>query len=171
MEVYLTNGRKNRHHPLGFSWTVFFFQSLVPLFRGDWFGFFFLSGAPKILDSLWNGIELRFYYNSNASSYITFLLGALITLPAPFLYNRFLIWRRLRYESYEPFLPEDRELLIQQHYLNEDGEILPPFKIPTRANIFNFLFFVGIIAFIIGFFISIHMVNGSFDPHFEIIHL
>lgn len=63
-KVYMKNPRTGqmREAPVGFSWTVFFFNALPALFRKDWFGFMILFVIAIITFGL-SGLVFMFIYN------------------------------------------------------------------------------------------------------------
>lgn len=63
-KIYFENPRTGqmKEAPLGFSWTVLFFNALPPLFRGHWVGFAILAICALLTFGL-SGLVFMFIYN------------------------------------------------------------------------------------------------------------
>jgi len=163
--------QKERQYPLGFNWWMLIFHYWTAFARWDFLGFFFLLVVPELLNGLWNGIEFRFYLNPQVSQSFIFVLGTFITVLAPFLYNRIWIYRLLR-KGWQPSTAKDKDLLVQENYLSENGDLLSIFQKPRRQNYRDLLLLIVIyVGFTLIFFIFGGLLNGgAFQPRFEIIY-
>ena len=111
IEVNLEKYGHKKKGFLGFSWTAFFFNFFVPLFRLDFIGFLifispYLIIAVMVSFILITGVndENTIFVSSFVSSVISLILKLISRLVLPFFYNKMYTKKLLR-QGYLP--PED----------------------------------------------------------------
>ena len=122
IEVKLEKYGYKKNGFLGFSWTAFFFNFFVPLFRGD-FKWFLIFLFPFIFASLGASLDLDFDNNFIAFIFIFPVFVSKFVLP--FIYNKFYTKDLLK-KGYLP--PEDDDysnaILKGNRYLEYTNEDL-----------------------------------------------
>ena len=154
---------------LGFSWTAFFFNFFVPLFRLDFLGFFifispYLIIAIIILFTIITGIN-----NENAIFALIIICSILKFISRfvfPFIYNKFYT-KGLIKEGYLPPKDDDYSNAILKgtgylEYTNEDlldeekmeryRLIIEQYEKERKNNNITLIIFFGSLIFIIAFF-------------------
>ena len=107
IEVNLEKYGHKKKGFLGFSWTAFFFNFFVPLFRLDFVGFLIFISPYLIAAVLASFIFIKEFDNENvivSASLFSAILRALSRLILPFYYNK-MYTRKLLKQGYLP--PED----------------------------------------------------------------
>lgn len=99
---------------VGLSFTALFFQFLVPVFRSDWYNFFCMLGVEVIA-----GMGLSMYYQQPFNVTWTLAEYALGFLWL-FIYNM-MYFKHLFKLGYVPADQRSKELLVNAHYLKDDG--------------------------------------------------
>ena len=168
MHITLNKGRRTKRCKIGFSWTTLIFRAWVPLFRGDWLMFFLMLILTSGQES-WSsrGVELRIYSNPSQWSNVSFTIGGILTIFLAAIYNRIYIWRLLR-AGYDSNV-EDRKLLFQNKFIDADGNLKPLFR-KLEMRDFNCLWgLLLILFFLLAIPLIVQIVQGNFDPRFEII--
>lgn len=97
---------------VGFSLTAFFFNLLVPIFRGDWYNFLCMAGIQMGV-----GLGVR-SINLTASSAAT--VGAFLELGFGFLWGfiyNYMYFRHLFNRGYRPATQRSKDLLESRNYL------------------------------------------------------
>lgn len=101
---------------VGFSYTAFLFNFLVPIFRGDWYNFLCMAGVNL---GVWLGVHSIHFSTPQtvavAWSFIELALGFLWG----FLYN-LMYFRRLFSVGYLPATKRSKDLLAGSGYLPKD---------------------------------------------------
>ena len=109
IEVNLEKYGHRKKGFLGFSWTAFFFNFFVPLFRLDFIGFFIFISPYLIIAVMVSFILITGVNDENTilvSSVISLILKLISRLVLPFFYNKMYTKKLLR-EGYLPL--EDDE--------------------------------------------------------------
>ena len=112
---------------LGFSWTAFFFNFFVPLFRLDFLGFFIFISPYLIIAVIVSFILITGVNDENTilvSSVISLILKLISRLILPFYYNK-MYTRKLLKQGYLPPVDDDYSNAILKgtgylEYTNED---------------------------------------------------
>ena len=107
IEVNLEKYGHKKKGFLGFSWTVFFFNFFVPLFRLDFIGFLIFISPYLIIAVMVSFILITGVNDENTifvSSVISLILKLISRLVLPFFYNKMYTKKLLR-QGYLP--PED----------------------------------------------------------------
>ena len=136
IEVNLEKYGHKKKGFLGFSWTAFFFNFWVPIFRAD-FKWFLIFIFPFIFGALGANLDLDFDNNFIA---LIFILPALVSkFVFPFIYNKFYT-KGLIKEGYLP--PVDDEysnaILKGTGYLEyTDEDLLDKEKMERYIGIFE----------------------------------
>ena len=112
---------------LGFSWTAFFFNFFVPLFRLDFIGFLIFVSPYLIIAVMVSFILIRGVNDENTilvSSVISLILKLISRLILPFYYNK-IYTRKLLKQGYLPPVDDDYSNAILKgtgylEYTNED---------------------------------------------------
>ncbi|MBF1202366.1 MAG: hypothetical protein HXM14_09250 [Fusobacterium periodonticum] len=92
IEVNLEKYGHKKKGFLGFSWTAFFFNFFVPLFRLDFLGFFIFVSPYLIIAVIVSFILITGINDENTivvSSVISLILKLISRLVFPFIYNKF----------------------------------------------------------------------------------
>ena len=122
IEVNLEKYRHRKKGFLGFSWTAFFFNFFVPLFRGDFKGFLIFI-FPIIF--AWLGIFFNLDFDNNYILIIFVIPVFIVRFIFPFFYNHFYTKDLLK-KGYLP--PEDDDysnaILKGNRYLEYTNEDL-----------------------------------------------
>ena len=109
IEVNLEKYGHKKKGFLGFSWTAFFFNFFVPLFRLDFVGFLIFISPYLIIAVIVSFILITGVNDENTilvSSVISLILKLISRLVLPFYYNK-MYTRKLLKQGYLP--PEDDE--------------------------------------------------------------
>ena len=109
IEVNLEKYGHKKKGFLGFSWTAFFFNFFVPLFRLDFLGFFIFISPYLIIAVIVSFILITGVNDENTilvSSVISLILKLISRLVLPFYYNK-MYTRKLLKQGYLP--PVDDE--------------------------------------------------------------
>ena len=154
---------------LGFSWTAFFFNFFVPLFRGD-FKWFLIFLFPFIFASLGTSLDLDF--DNNFIAFIFIFPVFVSKFVFPFIYNKFYT-KGLIKEGYLP--PEDDDysnaILKGNKYLEYTNEDLLDKEKMERYRLIieeyekerkNDLYSVIMVFFLIGVLIAIFAFMASY---------
>ena len=154
---------------LGFSWTAFFFNFFVPLFRGD-FKWFLIFLFPFIFASLGASLDLDF--DNNFIAFIFIFPVFVSKFFFPFIYNKFYTKDLLK-KGYLP--PEDDDysnaILKGNKYLEYTNEDLLDKKKMERYRLIieeyekerkNDLYSVIMVFFLIGVLIAIFAFMASY---------
>ena len=154
---------------LGFSWTAFFFNFFVPLFRLDFLGFFifispYLIIAIIILFTIITGIN-----NENAIFALIIICSILKFISRfvfPFIYNKFYT-KGLIKEGYLPpkdddysnailkgigYLEYTDEDLLDEEKMERYRIIIEEYQKERKNNNITLIIFFGSLIFIIAFF-------------------
>ena len=127
---------------LGFSWTAFFFNFFVPLFRLDFVGFLIFISPYLIIAVIVSFILITGVNDENTilvSSVISLILKLISRLVLPFYYNK-MYTRKLLKQGYLPPVDDDYSNALLKgnrflEYTNE--ELLDKEKIERYAVIFE----------------------------------
>jgi len=148
---------------LGFSWTAFFFNFLVPIFRAD-FKWFLIFIFPFIFVSLGTSFDLDF--DNNFIAFIFIFPVFVSKFVFPFIYNKFYT-KGLIKEGYLPPKDDDYSNAILKgtgylEYTNEDlldeekiekyRLIIEQYEKERKNNNITLIIFFGSLIFIIAFF-------------------
>ena len=163
IEVNLEKYGHKKKGFLGFSWTAFFFNFWVPIFRAD-FKWFLIFIFPFIFASLGANLDLDFDNNFIA---LIFILPALVSkFVFPFIYNKFYT-KGLIKEGYLPPKDDDYSNAVLKgtgylEYTNEDlldeekmeryRLIIEQYEKERKNNNISLIIFFGSLIFIIAFF-------------------
>ena len=122
IEVNLEKYGHKKKGFLGFSWTAFFFNFLVPIFRAD-FKWFLIFIFPFIFVSLGTSLDLDF--DNNFIAFIFIFPVFVSKFVFPFIYNKFYT-KGLIKEGYLPPADDDysNAILKGTGYLEYTGEEL-----------------------------------------------
>ena len=169
IEVKLEKYGHKKKGFLGFSWTAFFFNFFVPLFRGD-FKWFLIFLFPFIFASLGASLDLDFDNNFIAFIFIFPVFVSKFVLP--FIYNKFYTKDLLK-KGYLP--PEDDDysnaILKGNRYLEYTNEDLLDKEKMERYRLIieeyekerkNDLYSVIMVFFLIGVLIAIFAFMASY---------
>ena len=164
IEVNLEKYGHRKKGFLGFSWTAFFFNFWVPIFRAD-FKWFLIFIFPFIFVSLGTSFDLDFYNNFIAFIFIFPVFVSKFVFP--FIYNKFYT-KGLIKEGYLPPKDDDYSNAILKgtgylEYTNEDlldeekiekyRLIIEQYEKERKNNNITLIIFFGSLIFIIVFFI------------------
>ena len=127
IEVNLEKYGHKKKGFLGFSWTAFFFNFFVPLFRLDFLGFFIFVSPYLIIAVIVSFILITGINDENTivvSSVISLILKLISRLILPFYYNK-IYTRKLLKQGYLPPVDDDYSNAILKgtgylEYTNED---------------------------------------------------
>ena len=138
IEVNLEKYGHKKKGFLGFSWTAFFFNFFVPLFRLDFVGFFIFISPYLIAAVLASFIFIKEFDNENvivSASLFSAILRALSRLILPFFYNKMYTQKLLKQGYLPPVDDEYSNALLKGNrfleYTNE--ELLDKEKIERYA--------------------------------------
>ena len=109
IEVNLEKYGHKKKGFLGFSWTAFFFNFFVPLFRLDFLGFFIFIFPYLIIAVIVSFILITGVNDENTilvSSVISLILKLISRLVLPFYYNK-MYTRKLLKQGYLPPVDDD----------------------------------------------------------------
>ena len=150
IEVNLEKYGHKKKGFLGFSWTAFFFNFLVPIFRAD-FKWFLIFIFPFIFGALGANLDLDFDNNFIA---LIFILPALVSkFVFPFIYNKFYT-KGLIKEGYLPpkdddysnallkgnrFLEYTNEELLDEEKMERYRVIIEEYKKERKRDIHNII--------------------------------
>jgi len=127
IEVNLEKYGHKKKGFLGFSWTAFFFNFFVPLFRLDFVGFLIFISPYLIIAVIVSFILITGVNDENTilvSSVISLILKLISRLILPFYYNK-MYTRKLLKQGYLPPVDDDYSNAILKgtgylEYTNED---------------------------------------------------
>ena len=127
IEVNLEKYGHKKKGFLGFSWTAFFFNFFVPLFRLDFIGFLIFISPYLIIAVMVSFILITGVNDENTilvSSVISLILKLISRLVLPFYYNK-MYTRKLLKQGYLPPVDDDYSNAILKgtgylEYTNED---------------------------------------------------
>ena len=127
IEVNLEKYGHKKKGFLGFSWTAFFFNFFVPLFRLDFVGFLIFISPYLIIAVIVSFILITGVNDENTilvSSVISLILKLISRLVLPFYYNK-MYTRKLLKQGYLPPVDDDYSNAILKgnrylEYTNED---------------------------------------------------
>ena len=142
IEVNLEKYGHKKKGFLGFSWTAFFFNFFVPLFRLDFLGFFIFISPYLIIAVIVSFILITGVNDENTilvSSVISLILKLISRLVLPFYYNK-MYTRKLLKQGYLPPVDDEYSNALLKgnrflEYTNE--ELLDKEKIERYAVIFE----------------------------------
>lgn len=128
IEVNLEKYGHKKKGFLGFSWTAFFFNFFVPLFRLDFVGFLIFISPYLIIAVIVSFILITGVNDENTilvSSVISLILKLISRLVLPFYYNK-MYTRKLLKQGYLPPVDDDysNAILKGTGYLEYTGEEL-----------------------------------------------
>ena len=154
---------------LGFSWTAFFFNFFVPLFRLDFVGFLIFISPYLIIAVMVSFILITGVNDENTivvSSVISLILKLISRLILPFYYNK-MYTRKLLKQGYLPPVDDDYSNAILKgtgylEYTDEDlldkekmeryKVIIEEYEKERKNNNITLIIFFGSLIFIIAFF-------------------
>ena len=163
IEVNLEKYGHKKKGFLGFSWTAFFFNFWVPIFRAD-FKWFLIFIFPFIFVSLGTSLDLDF--DNNFIAFIFIFPVFVSKFVFPFIYNKFYT-KGLIKEGYLPPADDDYSNAILKgtgylEYTNEDlldeekmekyRLIIEQYEKERKNNNITLIIFFGSLIFIIAFF-------------------
>ena len=163
IEVNLEKYGHKKKGFLGFSWTAFFFNFWVPIFRAD-FKWFLIFIFPFIFASLGTNLDLDF--DNNFIAFIFIFPVFVSKFVFPFIYNKFYT-KGLIKEGYLPPADDDYSNAILKgtgylEYTNEDlldeekmeryKVIIEEYEKERKNNNITLIIFFGSLIFIIAFF-------------------
>ena len=170
IEVNLEKYGHKKKGFLGFSWTAFFFNFFVPLFRLDFVGFLIFISPYLIIAVIVSFILITGVNDENTilvSSVISLILKLISRLVLPFYYNK-MYTRKLLKQGYLPPVDDDYSNAILKgtgylKYTNEDlldeekmeryRLIIEQYEKERKNNNITLIIFFGSFIFIIVFFI------------------
>ena len=142
IEVNLEKYGHKKKGFLGFSWTAFFFNFFVPLFRLDFVGFLIFVSPYLIAAVLASFIFIKKFDSENvivSAAVFSAILRALSRLILPFYYNKMYTQKLLKQGYLPPVDDEYSNALLKGNrfleYTNE--ELLDKEKIERYAVIFE----------------------------------
>ena len=163
IEVNLEKYGHKKKGFLGFSWTAFFFNFWVPIFRAD-FKWFLIFIFPFIFAALGVNLDLDF---ENIFIFLIFIFPVFVSkFVFPFIYNKFYT-KGLIKEGYLPPADDDYSNAILKgtgylEYTNEDlldeekmeryKVIIEEYEKERKNNNITLIIFFGSLIFIIAFF-------------------
>ena len=163
IEVNLEKYGHKKKGFLGFSWTAFFFNFWVPIFRAD-FKWFLIFIFPFIFTALGVNLDLDF---ENIFIFLIFIFPVFVSkFVFPFIYNKFYT-KGLIKEGYLPPADDDYSNAILKgtgylEYTNEDlldeekmeryKVIIEEYEKERKNNNITLIIFLGSLIFIIAFF-------------------
>ena len=175
IEVNLEKYGHKKKGFLGFSWTAFFFNFFVPLFRLDFVGFLIFVSPYLIAAVLASFIYIKKFDSENvivSAAVFSAILRALSRLILPFFYNKMYTQKLLK-QGYLP--PEDDEysnaILKGNKYLEYTNEDLLDKEKMERYRLIieeyekerkNDLYSVIMVFFLIGVLIAIFAFMASY---------
>ena len=163
IEVNLEKYGHKKKGFLGFSWTAFFFNFLVPIFRAD-VKWLFIFIFPFIFVAL--GAHLDLDFDNNFIAFIFIFPVFVSKFVFPFIYNKFYT-KGLIKEGYLPPADDDYSNAILKgtgylEYTNEDlldeekmeryKVIIEEYEKERKNNNITLIIFFGSLIFIIAFF-------------------
>ena len=163
IEVNLEKYGHKKKGFLGFSWTAFFFNFWVPIFRAD-FKWFLIFIFPFIFVSLGTSFDLDF--DNNFIAFIFIFPVFVSKFVFPFIYNKFYT-KGLIKEGYLPPKDDDYSNAVLKgtgylEYTNEDlldeekmeryRLIIEQYEKERKNNNISLIIFFGSLIFIIAFF-------------------
>ena len=169
IEVNLEKYGHKKKGFLGFSWTAFFFNFFVPLFRLDFVGFLIFISPYLIIAVIVSFILITGVNDENTilvSSVISLILKLISRLVLPFYYNK-MYTRKLLKQGYLPPVDDDYSNAILKgtgylEYTNEDlldeekmeryKVIIEEYEKERKNNNITLIIFFGSLIFIIAFF-------------------
>ena len=163
IEVNLEKYGHKKKGFLGFSWTAFFFNFWVPIFRAD-FKWFLIFIFPFIFVSLGTSLDLDFDNNFIA---LIFIFPVFVSkFVFPFIYNKFYT-KGLIKEGYLPpkdddysnavlkgigYLEYTDEDLLDKEKMERYKVIIEEYEKERKNNNNTLIIFFGSLIFIIAFF-------------------
>ena len=170
IEVNLEKYGHKKKGFLGFSWTAFFFNFFVPLFRLDFIGFLIFISPYLIIAVMVSFILITGVNDENTilvSSVISLILKLISRLVLPFFYNKMYTKKLLR-QGYLP--PEDDDysnaILKGNRYLEYTNEdlldnekieryrlIIEEYERERKKDLYSIIMVFVLIGFLILFFI------------------
>ena len=169
IEVNLEKYGHKKKGFLGFSWTAFFFNFFVPLFRLDFVGFLIFISPYLIAAVLASFIFIKEFDNENvivSASLFSAILRALSRLILPFFYNKMYTQKLLK-QGYLPpvddeysnallkgnrFLEYTNEELLDKEKMERYKVIIEEYEKERKNNNITLIIFFGSLIFIIAFF-------------------
>ena len=163
IEVNLEKYGHKKKGFLGFSWTAFFFNFLVPIFRAD-FKWFLIFIFPFIFASLGTSLDLDF--DNNFIAFIFIFPVFVSKFVFPFIYNKFYT-KGLIKEGYLPpkdddysnavlkgtgYLEYTDEDLLDEEKMERYRLIIEQYEKERKNNNITLIIFFGSLIFIIAFF-------------------
>ena len=163
IEVNLEKYGHKKKGFLGFSWTAFFFNFWVPIFRAD-FKWFLIFIFPFIFTAL--GVNLDLDFDNNFIAFIFIFPVFVSKFVFPFIYNKFYT-KGLIKEGYLPpvddeysnailkgtgYLEYTDEDLLDKEKMERYTEIFEEYEKERKNNNITLIIFFGSLIFIIAFF-------------------
>ena len=163
IEVNLEKYGHKKKGFLGFSWTAFFFNFWVPIFRAD-FKWFLIFIFPFIFVSLGTSLDLDF--DNNFIAFIFIFPVFVSKFVFPFIYNKFYT-KGLIKEGYLPpkdddysnavlkgigYLEYTDEDLLDKEKMERYKVIIEEYEKERKNNNITLIIFFGSLIFIIAFF-------------------
>ena len=163
IEVNLEKYGHKKKGFLGFSWTAFFFNFWVPIFRAD-FKWFLIFIFPFIFTALGVNLDLDF---ENIFIFLIFIFPVFVSkFVFPFIYNKFYT-KGLIKEGYLPpkdddysnavlkgigYLEYTDEDLLDKEKMERYKVIIEEYEKERKNNNITLIIFLGSLIFIIAFF-------------------
>ena len=163
IEVNLEKYGHKKKGFLGFSWTAFFFNFWVPIFRAD-FKWFLIFIFPFIFVAL--GAHLDLDFDNNFIAFIFIFPVFVSKFVFPFIYNKFYT-KGLIKEGYLPpadddysnatlkgtgYLEYTNEDLLDEEKMERYKVIIEEYEKERKNNNITLIIFFGSLIFIIAFF-------------------
>ncbi len=141
IEVNLEKYGHKKKGFLGFSWTAFFFNFWVPIFRAD-FKWFLIFISPFIFGALGANLDLDFDNNFIA---LIFILPALVSkFVFPFIYNKF-----YTKGGYLEYTDED---LLDKEKMERYKVIIEEYENERKKDMHTIIIVFALIGVLIAFF-------------------
>ena len=169
IEVNLEKYGHKKKGFLGFSWTAFFFNFFVPLFRLDFVGFLIFVSPYLIAAVLASFIYIKKFDSENvivSAAVFSAILRALSRLILPFFYNKMYTQKLLK-QGYLPpeddeysnallkgnrFLEYTNEELLDEEKMERYKVIIEEYQKERKKDIHTIIIVFALIGVLIAFF-------------------